>query len=54
MNSSEVLIVGAGPSGLVLALYLAKAGVKARIIDKNSGPGQQSRAMRMSKILARV
>ncbi|KAJ7592880.1 FAD binding domain-containing protein [Mycena floridula] len=33
-NSSTVLIVGAGPAGLIAALCLAKCGVKARIIDK--------------------
>src|SRR5690349_22320195 len=42
---SQVLIVGAGPTGLVLALWLARLGVRPRIIDKNSGPGQASRAM---------
>lgn len=45
MNDAQVLIVGAGPTGLALALFLAKAGVTPRIIDKNSGPGQASRAM---------
>ncbi|ASB91130.1 FAD-dependent monooxygenase [Bacillus sonorensis] len=43
MNS--ILITGAGPTGLVLALYLARRGVPLRIIDKNSGPGRTSRAM---------
>src|SRR2546430_13051939 len=41
----DVLIAGAGPTGLVLALWLARLGVRVRIIDKNSGPGQASRAM---------
>lgn len=45
MNEAKVLIVGAGPTGLVLALWLAKSKVPFRIIDKNSGPGQASRAM---------
>ncbi len=45
MNESQVLIVGAGPTGLVLALFLAKAGITPRIIEKNTGPGQASRAM---------
>ena len=40
-----MLVVGAGPTGLVLAAYLAHQGVKARIIEKNGGPGQASRAM---------
>lgn len=43
--SPPVLIVGAGPTGLVLALWLARRGIPFRIIDKNSGPGQASRAM---------
>ncbi len=45
MPSQPVLIVGAGPTGLVLALWLACRGIPFRIIDKNSGPGQASRAM---------
>lgn len=40
-----VLIVGAGPTGLALALRLAAHRVPFRIIDRNSGPGQASRAM---------
>ena len=36
---SDVLIVGAGPTGLVLALWLTKLGVRARIVDKSAGPG---------------
>jgi 2-polyprenyl-6-methoxyphenol hydroxylase-like FAD-dependent oxidoreductase len=40
-----ILIVGAGPTGLVLALWLSRIGVNFRIIEKNSGPGQASRAM---------
>ena len=45
MSTRQVLIVGAGPTGLVLALRLASHGVPFRIVDKNSGPGQASRAM---------
>ncbi len=40
-----VLIVGAGPTGLVLALWLTKIGIKVRLIDKTSGPGTTSRAI---------
>jgi 2-polyprenyl-6-methoxyphenol hydroxylase-like FAD-dependent oxidoreductase len=43
--SSDVLVVGAGPTGLVLALWLAKLGVKPRIIDKTAEPGTTSRAL---------
>src|SRR5712671_4730126 len=45
LGEAEVLIVGAGPSGLVLALCLTRLGVKFRIVEKNSGPGQASRAI---------
>jgi 2-polyprenyl-6-methoxyphenol hydroxylase-like FAD-dependent oxidoreductase len=41
----EVLIVGAGPTGLVLALWLTRLGVSLRIIDKSAGPGETSRAI---------
>jgi 2-polyprenyl-6-methoxyphenol hydroxylase-like FAD-dependent oxidoreductase len=40
-----LLIVGAGPTGLVLALWLTKLGVAVRIIDKTAEPGTTSRAL---------
>src|SRR5689334_25085516 len=42
---SNVLIVGAGPTGLMLAIELARRGVRPTIIDRHSGPAQQTRAM---------
>jgi 2-polyprenyl-6-methoxyphenol hydroxylase-like FAD-dependent oxidoreductase len=45
MTRSDVLVVGAGPTGLVLALWLTKLGVKVRIIDKTAAPGTTSRAL---------
>lgn len=42
---TEVLIVGAGPTGLMLANQLARRGVRVMIVDRHSGPAQQSRAM---------
>jgi 2-polyprenyl-6-methoxyphenol hydroxylase-like FAD-dependent oxidoreductase len=45
MTCSEVLIVGAGPTGLALALWLTKLGVKIRIVDKTAEPGTTSRAL---------
>src|SRR5438128_12633285 len=42
---TEVLVVGAGPTGLVLALWLARLGIQVRIIDKTAGPGSTSRAL---------
>ena len=41
----QVLIVGAGPTGLVLALYLTRLGVRVRIVDKAAEPGTTSRAI---------
>ncbi|THW56222.1 2-polyprenyl-6-methoxyphenol hydroxylase-like oxidoreductase [Aureobasidium pullulans] len=40
-----VLIVGAGPTGLCLALWLNRLGISFRIIDQASGPGTTSRAI---------
>jgi len=45
MMHSDVLIIGAGPTGLVLALWLTKLGVKVRIVDKTAEPGTTSRAL---------
>src|SRR5579871_6620821 len=45
MNDRQVLIVGAGPTGLVLALWLTKRGVRVRLIDKTAEPGTTSRAV---------
>ena len=45
MSNPPVLIVGAGPTGLVLALWLTKLGVPIRIIDKTAEPGTTSRAV---------
>ncbi len=41
----EVLIAGAGPTGLALALWLSRLGVHVRIVDKARGPGTTSRAI---------
>lgn len=45
MKKTDVLIIGAGPTGLVHALWLTKQGVTVRLIDKSQGPGETSRAM---------
>jgi 2-polyprenyl-6-methoxyphenol hydroxylase-like FAD-dependent oxidoreductase len=45
MAPNTVLIVGAGPTGLVLANWLARLGVRFRIIDKAPEPGTTSRAL---------
>ena len=45
MKECDVLIVGAGPTGLVLALWLARMGISCRIIDKAEAPGTTSRAL---------
>lgn len=44
-RDTEVLVVGAGPTGLVLALWLTRLGVRVRILDKTPEPGTTSRAV---------
>ncbi len=41
---TDVLIVGAGPSGLMLGATLARHGVSFRIIDQTAAPTEESRA----------
>jgi 2-polyprenyl-6-methoxyphenol hydroxylase-like FAD-dependent oxidoreductase len=45
MTGHPVLIIGAGPTGLVLALWLTRLGVPVRIVDKTAEPGTTSRAV---------
>jgi 2-polyprenyl-6-methoxyphenol hydroxylase-like FAD-dependent oxidoreductase len=45
MKACDVLVVGAGPTGLVLALWLTKLGAEVRIVDKTAEPGTTSRAL---------
>jgi 2-polyprenyl-6-methoxyphenol hydroxylase-like FAD-dependent oxidoreductase len=42
---TDVLIVGAGPTGLLLALWLTSLGVRVLIVDKTAEPGTTSRAL---------
>ncbi len=45
MAKAPVLIVGAGPTGLVLGIWLTRLGVPVRIVDRATGPGTTSRAL---------
>ena len=41
----DVLVVGAGPTGLTLAIQLISRGVRTRVIDKDPGLPKLSRAI---------
>ncbi len=45
MNAPSVLVVGAGPTGLVTALTLAVKGVQCRVIDRRASSTTSSRAL---------
>ncbi len=45
MRSCDVLVVGAGPTGLMLANWLARLGVDVVVADTKDGPTVQSRAL---------
>ncbi len=45
MTDPSILVAGAGPTGLALALWLARQGVSVRLIDPALEPGTTSRAL---------
>ncbi|WP_239453450.1 MULTISPECIES: FAD-dependent monooxygenase [Microbacterium] len=45
VEQTDVLVVGAGPSGLMAALCLARLGVRAVVVDGKDGPTRESRAL---------
>jgi len=42
---TDVLVVGAGPTGLMLANQLGRRGIRTMIIDRHAGPSLQTRAL---------
>jgi len=42
---TDVLVIGAGPTGLMLANQLVRRGVRVLVIDRHAGPPQQTRAL---------
>src|SRR5262249_33958511 len=47
MTGNDVLIIGAGPSGLFAAAELARHGVRARIVERQVQPHREARATAM-------
>ena len=44
-TDTQVIVAGAGPTGLTLALWLRTLGVDCLVVDKAPGPGTTSRAL---------
>lgn len=44
-TDTDVLVVGAGPTGLMLALQLVRRGIRVAIVDRHAGAAMQSRAL---------
>ncbi len=42
---TDVLVIGAGPTGLMAGAWLQKFGIDARVIDAKAGPTRESRAL---------
>lgn len=47
-QNPEILVVGAGPTGLTAAVELARRGIRPRIVDRNEGPTPLSKAVGIS------
>jgi len=45
LQQTKVLIIGAGPTGLMAACQLRRQGIEPVIIDKKEGPSQESKAV---------
>jgi 2-polyprenyl-6-methoxyphenol hydroxylase-like FAD-dependent oxidoreductase len=45
-SDNQVLVVGAGPTGLMLAAQLLARGIRTRIIDKSAGPRTAAEGVR--------
>jgi 4,5-epoxidase len=58
MDTTDVLVIGAGPTGLTLACALVNQGVRVRVVDRAGGPATTSRAnflhARGSEVMDRV
>ena len=54
--SPQILIVGAGPTGLALACHCRRLGLDIRLVEKNAAPSTTSKAIglqyRVSEVLA--
>ena len=48
MNTTEILVLGAGISGLLCATELRRAGYAVRVLDKGRGPGGRMSTRRMA------
>lgn len=44
-NTADVVVIGAGPTGVMMAAEVARHGLRCRIIDKGTRYGDESRAV---------
>ncbi len=44
LSNDEVVVAGAGPTGLMLATVLAEAGIGVRMLEQKAEPSPESRA----------
>ena len=54
MTGARILVVGAGPTGLVTAGLLAAAGIPVDVVERNAGPSDEAKAISIDDESLRV
>ena len=53
-ETTEVLVAGAGPVGMITAILLAENGIRVKVVDKESGTATHSYSCALHPASARI